>query len=398
MPRAPPRRWPIPTRPSAESIDVSMARPERNLSATSADRRFMQLALHLADRVQGTTAPNPAVGAVIVDEVSGEVIARGWTQPGGRPHAETCVIEHAGARARGATMYVTLEPCSHYGHTPPCVDAITAAGLARVVCAIEDPDPRVSGRGVSFLRKAGVKVDVGVRAEEARWMVAGHILRMTQARPFVQLKIAASADGLIAPGHGAPTWVTGPDARALAHLMRARADAVLVGRRTVIDDDPELTCRLPGLEDRSPRRVVLARDLRVPSTSKLVQSADRVPLTIIGSLEAPEPDYPRAVEVRRVALGASGVDLPAALGVLHADGITRLLVEGGPTVARSFLDAGLVDEAMIFRGSEPIGGAGLRPLVDRGLEEFADTARWQLAEERGVGPDRVSLYHAVGRM
>src|SRR4030081_126800 len=233
-----------------------MARPER-ISAADRDRRFMGLALHVARRMLGRTAPNPAVGAIIADETTGEVITRGWTQPGGRPHAEGYGLALAGERARGKTMYVSLEPCSHHGRTPPCANAIVAAGMRRVVCAIEDPNPEIAGRGLAVLRDAGVVVDLGLCAQEARWMAAGHILRMTRDRPFVQLKIAVSGDGLIAPGDGAPRWVTGPEARRLAHILRARADAILVGRKTVADDDPELTCRLPGLDGRSPRRVVV---------------------------------------------------------------------------------------------------------------------------------------------
>jgi diaminohydroxyphosphoribosylaminopyrimidine deaminase/5-amino-6-(5-phosphoribosylamino)uracil reductase len=197
-------------------------------------------------------------------------------------------------------MYVTLEPCSHHGRTPPCADAILRAGIARVVCAIEDPDPRVSGKGVALLRKAGVTVDVGVCAEEARWMAAGHILRMTR-RPFVQLKLAVSQDGLIARGDGAPRWVTGPEARALGHLMRARTDAILVGRGTVSDDDPELTCRLPGLAGASPRRIVLDARFRTSPSAKLVGTAAEVPVTIIGGTEATPPRYPTGVTIKRAA-------------------------------------------------------------------------------------------------
>ena len=211
---------------------------------------------------------NPAVGAVIVDDASGEMIARGWTQPGGRPHAEAHVLQRAGAQAHGKTMYVTLEPCSHHGRTPPCADAIRAAGVRRVVCAIEDPNPEISGKGFASLKQAGIAVETGVCAEAARWMAAGHILRMTRARPFVQLKLAVSADGLIAPGDGAPRWVTSEAARAYAHLLRARADAILIGRQTVADDDPQLTCRLPGLANRSPRRYVLDTGLRMAATKQ----------------------------------------------------------------------------------------------------------------------------------
>jgi diaminohydroxyphosphoribosylaminopyrimidine deaminase/5-amino-6-(5-phosphoribosylamino)uracil reductase len=359
------------------------------------DARFMQVALRLATRALGRTAPNPAVGALIADETTGEVVARGSTQPGGRPHAEAEVLALAGPLARGKTMYVTLEPCSHHGRTPPCANAIIDAGIARVVCPIEDPDPRVSGKGIALLRKSGVQVDLGVCAEEARWMAAGHILRMTRHRPFVQLKIAVSQDGLIARGDGAPRWVTGPEARAFAHLLRAQTDAILVGRQTVADDDPELTCRLPGLEGASPRRIVLDARFRTPVTSKLVRSAGSVPLTIIGSTEAPEAHFPPQVVTRRVQLNETWrLDLAAVLRGLAEDGVTRLLIEGGPTVARSFLDAKLVDEAVIVWGSEALGAAGVKAIMDRGVEVFEDARTWQLAEDRAIGVDRLRRFRA----
>ena len=209
------------------------------------------------------------MGAVIADEATGEVIARGWTQHGGRPHAEAHVLARAGARARGQTMYVTLEPCSHHGRTPPCANAIIAAGMRRVVCAIEDPNPEISGRGLAVLRNAGVAVDLGLCAEEARWMAAGHILRMTRDRPFVQLKIAVSGDGLIAPGTAPHAGSRARRPAQLAHILRARADAILVGRKTVADDNPELTCRLPGLEARSPRRVILDAKFRTRPDARM---------------------------------------------------------------------------------------------------------------------------------
>ena len=224
----------------------------------------MDMALMLARRGLGNAAPNPAVGAVIVNPVSGDVIARGWTQPGGRPHAETEALKRAGARAADATMYVTLEPCSHHGSTPPCADALIAAGIARVVVAIEDPDARVSGRGLDRLRAAGIEVTRGIRSEEADWVTRGHILRVSERRPFIQLKLAVDAEGRVPRGaDGQPLWVTGPEARARGQLLRAQADAILVGSRTVADDDPELPCRLPGLFERTPVRVVLARMLDI---------------------------------------------------------------------------------------------------------------------------------------
>jgi diaminohydroxyphosphoribosylaminopyrimidine deaminase / 5-amino-6-(5-phosphoribosylamino)uracil reductase len=358
----------------------------------------MAVALGLARRVLGTTAPNPAVGAVIVEDATGEMIARGWTQPGGRPHAEAHVLARAGADARGKTMYVTLEPCSHHGRTPPCADAIRRAGIRRVVCAIEDPNPEISGKGFASLRQAGIAVETGVCADEARWMAAGHILRMTQGRPFVQLKLAVSADELIAPGDGQPRWVTSEQARAYAHLLRARADAILIGRQTVEDDDPQLTCRLPGLGQRSPRRYVLDTRFRTAQASKLATSAGSVPVTLIGALDAPVPDLPASVAIRRVARAAGGLSLHGVLAALHADGITRLLVEGGPHVAGSFIAAGLIDEAVIARGTGTLAGAGVPPLADRGLEVFSDPARWLIDSDRRLGCNRITVYRARGHL
>jgi diaminohydroxyphosphoribosylaminopyrimidine deaminase / 5-amino-6-(5-phosphoribosylamino)uracil reductase len=359
----------------------------------------MDLALRLARRMLGNTAPNPAVGAIIADEGSGEIIARGWTQPGGRPHAEAESLTRAGDRARGQTMYVTLEPCSHYGRTPPCADAVLAAGIRRVVCAIEDPDPRVSGKGLAVLRNAGVAVDVGLGAEEARWMAAGHILRMTRARPFVQLKLGVSRDGLIARGQGQPHWVTGPEARALGHLLRARCDVIVVGVTTVADDDPELTCRLPGLGHASPRRVVLDCHFRTPPTSRLARTAAIVPLTIVGAAPGPRPPFPTGVTLTCARLSSAGrLELGEVLRGLHEEGVTRVLVEGGPTVACSFIEADLIDEAVIFTGTDPLGPLGHMPLLDRGLDVFQDESRWKRTDERAIGADRVTTYRARGHL
>jgi diaminohydroxyphosphoribosylaminopyrimidine deaminase/5-amino-6-(5-phosphoribosylamino)uracil reductase len=373
----------------------------RSLSTSAAemDRRLMELALRMAHRMLGRTAPNPAVGAIIADETTGEIITRGWTQQGGRPHAEAHALDLAGARARGLTMYVSLEPCSHHGRTPPCANAIVAAGMRRVVCAIEDPNPEIAGRGLAVLRDAGVVVDLGLCAEEARWMAAGHILRMTRDRPFVQLKIAVSADGLIAPGDGAPRWVTGPEARQFAHILRARADAILVGRKTVADDNPELTCRLPGLEDRSPRRIILDAKFRTSPAAKMLQTAERVPVTIFGDTTSTPPPYPKGVEVRRMPTGGADgrLSLSVALESLAAEGVTRVLVEGGPTIAGAFLAADLVDEVVIGHGTETLGSKGRMPVGDHGLEFLEDSSRWQTVDERMIGADRLSVHRRVGR-
>lgn len=371
---------------------------------TTIDCNFMRLAVQFARRGLGSTAPNPSVGAVIVCPDSGEVIAMGRTQPSGRPHAETEAIRRAGPRARGATMFVTLEPCSHHGKTGPCAEAIIKAGLRRVVVANTDPDQRVSGRGLAILRAAGIDVLAGVLDAEARWLHAGHLLRVTEGRPFVQLKLAVSADGLIAPGIGGkPVWVTGEEARAHGHLLRARTDAILIGRGTEAADDPALTCRLPGLEDRSPQRVVVDTRLSISPQSQLIRTAKN-PRTIVlfdpdmvaGDLEERARPLKEAgawlIDVR--SIGGGWLDLPAVVRGLARLGITRLLVEGGPTVARSFLEQNLVDEVILFQGAGVLGTAGLKPLRDRGVDVFEDAIRWTLTDERPLGADRMKIYRS----
>ncbi len=311
----------------------------------------------MARRGIGATSPNPSVGAVIADEATGELIARAVTAPSGCPHAEPLAIAKAGERARGKTMYVTLEPCSHHGKTPPCSDAVVAAGLARVVVALTDPDPRVSGRGLNQLRAAGIAVTRGVRAEEAHWLTRGHIVRVTERRPFVQLKMALGADGRVPRGTaGAPVFVTGPVARARGHLMRAEADAILIGNRTLRDDDPDLTCRLPGLAHRSPIRIVLATDLEGLEQSRLVRSARAVPVHVMTTDRADADQHAKTqalksagVTVHVVREVAGRIWLPSLLERLAEIGVTRLLVEGGPGVWRAFAKHGLFDEVVLFR-------------------------------------------------
>lgn len=361
----------------------------------AADARFdaemMAIALRMARRGLGQTAPNPAVGAVVADEATGEIIARGWTQPGGRPHAEPEAIARAGTRARGKTMYVTLEPCSHFGRTPPCADAIVAAGLARVVAAIEDPDPRVAGRGLDRLRAAGISVTRGVLAEEAHWVTRGHIVRVTERRPLVQLKMALNSEGLVARGsRGQPVWVTGPEARARGHLLRAEADAILVGHGTVVDDDPDLTCRLPGLAHRSPIRVIAAGHPLDLAGTRLAASARIVPVWLMCSNDTPDEATAeleaRGVRVFRVPSIGGRLWLPAVMEALVAEGITRLLVEGGPSMWRAFSNAGLVDEVVVFRArpaSPPLAerehAAGLGTYIE--LRGFAVVASRRLPHD-----------------
>jgi diaminohydroxyphosphoribosylaminopyrimidine deaminase/5-amino-6-(5-phosphoribosylamino)uracil reductase len=285
------------------------------------------------------------------------------------------------------------------GKPMPCAEAILAAGMRRVVVATEDPNPEIAGQGVAVLRKAGVAVEIGTCGPEARWLTAGHILRMTEGRPFVQLKVAVAEDGLVAPGDGAPVWVTGPDVRAYAHLLRARADAVLVGRRTVDDDDPELTCRLPGLANRSPRRVILDPAFRISPQFKMFATARRVPILVFGAAGGAPPGYPTGVETRLVPAGADGrLDLGAVLRSLAQDGVTRVLVEGGPTISAALLAADLVDEVVIARGTEPLGSSGRKPFGDRGLDVLDDAGRWQLVETRRLGPDALTVHRRAGRL
>lgn len=321
------------------------------------DHHMMGIALRMARRGIGTTSPNPSVGAVIADEATGEVISRAVTAAGGRPHAEPLAIAAAGEHARGKTMYVTLEPCSHHGRTPPCSDAVVAAGIKRVVVALTDPDPRVSGRGLDQLRRAGIAVTRGVRAEEAHWLTRGHIVRVTERRPFVQLKLALGADGKVPRGDaGQPVFVTGPVARAWGHLMRAEADAILVGHGTLRDDDPDLTCRLPGLGYRSPIRIVLATDLTGIEKSKMARTARNVPvhlMTVEAGLQA-RPDLQARLQDMGVVIHAvrevlGRIWLPSLLERLAEIGVTRLLVEGGPAVWRAFARHGLYDEVALFR-------------------------------------------------
>ncbi len=361
------------------------------------DTRMMRLAIEMGERGLGTTAPNPSVGAVIVDAASGEVISVGWTQPGGRPHAETEAIRQAGDRARGATIYVTLEPCSHHGKTPPCAEAIIAAGLKRAVVAILDPDPRVSGRGVRMLRTAGIEVRRGLLANEAHRLTRGHILRVTERRPLIQLKMALDAQGRVPRGEGGrPVWVTGPEARAHGHMLRAKADAILVGSGTVADDDPELTCRLPGLADRSPIRVVVAGS-RLPSTaSKLSRTARSVPVWIICATGTPEARLAPLVEMGCRVLPVTAVDglpwLPAICEALVAEGITRLLVEGGPTMWRAFASAGFTDEIICYRALE--GSLGdVANAAHRDLAALSPAHSFELVEASSIGADGVFVFH-----
>src|SRR5438874_10144192 len=369
---------------------------QKSRETKGADRRCMQLALMLGRRGQGRTWPNPAVGAVVVRD--GVIVGRGWTQPGGRPHAEPEALRRAGEAAQGATLYVTLEPCSHVGKSPPCVDAIIAAGIARVVSAIEDPNPEVGGQGHAKLRAAGIKVDVGLGAEEAARDHAGHFRRVRDKRPHVILKLAVSPDDKIAAAGHTPVAITGEAARTQVHLLRAQCDAILVGIGTVLADDPLLTCRLPGMEARSPVRVVLDRALRIPGTSRLVHSARQTPLWVVTSDFAEAPAAMKlgaaGAQVMRVATTAQplGLDLPAVLRALSDKGITRLMVEGGSRVASSFVASGLADEVWLLRGPETIGTDGIPALDALPLSALTGSPAFKTRASESLGKDTLTVY------
>ncbi|CDZ27621.1 bifunctional diaminohydroxyphosphoribosylaminopyrimidine deaminase/5-amino-6-(5-phosphoribosylamino)uracil reductase RibD [Neorhizobium galegae] len=432
------------------------------MTSAAEDRWFMASALRLSRLHTGQTGTNPSVGCVVVKD--GEIVGSAVTAPGGRPHAETQALEIAGEKARGATVYVTLEPCSHYGRTPPCANALVEAGVARVVISLTDPDPRVSGRGIAILRDAGIVVETGLMEEEGRRALAAYLTRQTKGRPHVTLKLAVSADGMLGR-RGEEVSITGADARAEVHRLRAETDAILVGIGTALSDDPELTVRIPGLEKRSPIRIVLDRWLELPLTSKLVETARDVPVIVVaqpgltsqvdsgaappsalpgispsrgeidqrhahpshstldigaaeesagvvqvaGSLPISplEGEMPGRAEggdlaprlvgdlaSKVAALQAASVEIMDAteldilLAILAVRGISSLLVEGGASVARAFLEADLVDRVLLFQGTGIVGEGGLEsPVAPSDMP-----AGFKFVREESFGPDRCFEY------
>ncbi len=355
----------------------------------------MRLALALGRRNLGRTWPNPSVGAVVVAPDSGTILSAAATAPGGRPHAETQALALAGAAARGATLYVTLEPCSHHGRTPPCSDAIIAAGIGRVVSAVEDPDPRVAGRGHGLLRAAGITVETGLCREEAARDHRGHITRVTLKRPMLHLKLARTRDGFAAGAGTERLRITGPVADGAVHLWRAHADAILVGIGTVRADDPSLTVRLPGLAARSPLRIVLDSALHLSPASVLARTARDVPVLVLTTRSAPAHAR-RAleslgVEVVPVAASAAGrIDLAAALALLGERGLTRLCSEGGPRLADALAQADLIDAVTLLTGPEPAGPDGGLPAIGPALARRI--AEFTVAEDVILGHDRAVTY------
>jgi diaminohydroxyphosphoribosylaminopyrimidine deaminase/5-amino-6-(5-phosphoribosylamino)uracil reductase len=356
-------------------------------TATQADdERFMALALALGRRGLGHTWPNPAVGAVIVKD--GIILGRGWTQQGGRPHAEIEALRHAKKAAQGATMYVTLEPCSHQGKSPPCADAIIRAGIARVVSALEDPNPEVAGKGHERLRAKGIKVDIGLGAAEAHRAHAGHFARVQKARPFVTLKLALSKDDKVGLAGRKPVALTGEEARTRVFQMRSTSDAILVGIGTVLSDNPQLNCRLPGMLERSPVRVVLDARLRLPLATSVVATVSAIPTWVFTSRKpsaiAEEILQQRGCKVFRVSDQNGKLDLDEVLKVLAEQGITRLMVEGGPRVAAGFVGTDLVDEAVLLRADKTIGADGIDALEGMALSALTETLQSRGSERLGA--------------
>ncbi|MFN3663458.1 bifunctional diaminohydroxyphosphoribosylaminopyrimidine deaminase/5-amino-6-(5-phosphoribosylamino)uracil reductase RibD [Yoonia sp.] len=357
------------------------------------DARYMALALQLGRRGMGRVWPNPAVGCVIVKH--GLIIGRGWTQDGGRPHAEVVALTQAGDGARGATVYVTLEPCAHHGKTPPCAEALIAAGVSRVVVALGDPDPRVAGRGIAMLQQAGVAVQIGVLPDQARADHAGFLSRLTQNRPFVTLKLAGTLDGRIATASGESKWITGPLARRAVHMMRARHDAVMVGAGTVRADDPALTVRGLGI-NRQPVRVVVSRAAKLSASSRLAQTARDVPVWLCHGAEADVSAWVAQGAVSLpCAVRAGQVDPDAAMQALAQAGITRVFCEGGGMLAASLLGAGLVDDLVVMTAGRAIGAEGTPSLAAMGIGRLADAPRFGLHDLARLGDDVMTHWRRV---
>jgi diaminohydroxyphosphoribosylaminopyrimidine deaminase/5-amino-6-(5-phosphoribosylamino)uracil reductase len=363
------------------------------------DLRWMEAALNLGSRSLGLAAPNPAVGAIVVKD--GAVVGRGATAPGGRPHAERIAISEAGEAARAATLYVTLEPCSHFGASPPCVDAIIAAGVGRVVSAMEDPNPLVGGQGHARLRAAGIAVSVGPGAAQARRDHMGHILRVTAGRPSVTLKLAETADGFASAGaNDSRLRITGPIADLRVQIMRSTHEAIMVGVETALIDDPALTVRLPGL-DRKPLRVVLDTHLRLPERSRVASTAGEVPTLVIAGAAAPDEAARRledlGVMIERVPLDGEGhVDLQHALRALSVRGITRVFSEGGPKVASRLIALGLADEVALITADKPLGRPGVPALDAQARAALLDRSRYEPLETSAYGPDTMRVWERAG--
>ena len=359
-----------------------------------ADTDHMRTALALARRGLGTTWPNPSVGCVIVRD--GRVVGRGTTAPGGRPHAEAIALSAAGNLARGATAYVTLEPCSHAGRDRPCASALIAAGIARVVIAATDPDPRVDGQGIAELRAAGIAVETGLLEDEAKDTLLGFLNRVTLGRPMVTLKLATTLDGRIATQTGESQWITGPEARRYGHALRGQHDAVLVGVGTVLADDPDLTCRIDGFRTIPNVRIIADSHLRTPLTSRVLTTAKTVPTWFLQregtNLAREETFATMGARLFKVKGDAAGIDLALAMQAMAAAGLTRILVEGGGQIAAALLQADLADRIVWFHAPAVMGGDGLPAIQAFGLQSLDRMPRFRRDCQTAIGNDMLSEY------
>lgn len=363
------------------------------------DERFIAAALALGRRGLGATAPNPSVGALVVKD--GVVVGRGWTGRGGRPHGETIALLQAGAAAAGATIYVSLEPCSHHGRTGPCCEAIVAAGIARLVYTIEDPNPLVAGRGAAFCRENGLDVVGGLGVEAARRDHRGHILRATRGRPAVTLKLAETADGFVAGGpHDPRLAITGATTNGAVHVMRAMHDAIMVGVGTVLADDPLMTVRLPGMSAK-PLRIVLDADLRISPRSRLLRTAADCPVLLLVGTPVADERWSALAGIEGVALSevartADGrLEIGAVLAALAERGLTRIFSEGGPSVAASLIESGTADDVLIVTAPRPLGADGVPTLTPSARRVLMDASRYRLLDEREIGADVCRHYESV---
>jgi diaminohydroxyphosphoribosylaminopyrimidine deaminase/5-amino-6-(5-phosphoribosylamino)uracil reductase len=367
------------------------------MTATPEDLRYLRAALALGARELGATAPNPAVGALVVTD--GVVVGRGWTQAGGRPHAEPMALAQAGAAARGATLYVTLEPCAHHGKTPPCAEAVVASGVARVVGGLTDPDPRTAGQGYALLRAAGVEVETDALPHACRRAHRGHILRVTDNRPMVTLKIAQTLDGFAAGAeYDRRLAITGLAANLRTHVLRSAHDAIMVGVGTVLGDDPLLTVRLPGVT-RRPLRVVLDARCDLPPRSRLAASARDYPTLVLCGPGA-DPERRAAldqlgIETADCPLAEGRVDLRAALEILARRGLTRVFSEGGPQVGANLIAQGLADEVLLFTGPKPLGRPGVEALSEAARKTLDDPARYGVLAQGLLGADGYKNYERL---
>jgi diaminohydroxyphosphoribosylaminopyrimidine deaminase/5-amino-6-(5-phosphoribosylamino)uracil reductase len=363
---------------------------------TTEDINHMGTALTLAGRSVGIVSPNPAVGCVIVAS-DGQVAGRGWTQIGGRPHAETEAITRAGEQCRGATAYVTLEPCNHQGETPACSKALIKAKIKRVVVACKDPDPRVAGKGIEHLKNAGVDVVQGILEEEAENLNAGFFTRLAKGRPLFTLKSATTLDGRIATRSGQSKWITGHEARATGHMLRARHDAIMIGIGTALADNPQLTCRIAGMEVYSPRRIIIDSTLKLPLSSLLVKTANQIPTIILTATGANRKKIKalkkQGVKVIELTPSISSHPAPEVMAeVLGNEGLNSVLIEGGSKIAGSFMSAGLIDRLAWFHAPKLIGGDGIPSIAAYGVESLIDAQYFQRTAQYQCGKDIYETY------